>query len=180
MAAESTDLEILAEGQHVRLVRRGTWEYAERTNANMAVVVVAVTEENKLLLVEQERIPVGKPVIELPAGLVGDEPQHADERATDTAKRELIEETGYEAAEITFLAEGPPSAGMTNERVTFFRASGLKKVGPGGGTEDEELDVHEIPLDRVAAWLHEANRRGKLVDPKTYVGLYFLQAQRGK
>ena len=179
MAAESTDLEILAEGRHVRLVRRGTWEYAERTNAKMAVLVAAVTDEQKLLLVEQERIPVGKPVIELPAGLVGDDPGFEDERAADTAKRELIEETGYEAAEMTFLAEGPPSAGMTNERVTFFRASGLKKVGPGGGNEDEELEVHEIPLNRVAAWLHEANRRGKLVDPKTYVGLYFLQTQRG-
>ena len=130
MAAESTDVEILAEGRHVRLVRRGTWEYAERTNAKMAVLVAAVTDEQKLLLVEQERIPVGKPVIELPAGLVGDDPGFEDERASDTAKRELIEETGYEAAEMTFLAEGPPSAGMTNERVTFFRASGLKKVGP--------------------------------------------------
>ena len=112
--------------------------------------------------------------------MVGDDPGFEIERASDTAKRELNEATGYEAAEMTFLAEGPPSAGMTNERVTFFRASGLKKVGPGGGNEDEELEVHEIPLNRVAAWLHEANRRGKLVDPKTYVGLYFLQTQRGQ
>ena len=177
MAAESTDVEVLAEGQHVRLVRRGTWEYAERTHANMAVLVVAVTDEQKLLLVEQERIPVGKPVIELPSGLVRTDPEREEERAADRAKRELVEETGYEATEMTFLIEGPPSSGITSERVVFFRATGLKKVGLSGGDPDKEIQIHEIPVDRVAAWLREANRRGKLVDPKTYIALYFLATQ---
>lgn len=180
MAIEMEEAEILAEGQYVRLVRRGGWEYAERTNASMTVVVVAVTWDEKLLFVEQERIPVGKPVIELPSGLVRTDSEREEERAADRAKRELVEETGYEAAEMTFLTEGPPSSGITSERVAFFRATGLKKVGLSGGDPDKEIQIHEIPVDRAAAWLREANRRGKLIDPKTYTALYFLATQGGR
>ena len=48
---------ILHEGQYLRLVQEGTWEYAERTNAGSAVIVIAVTPEDKLLFVEQYRVP---------------------------------------------------------------------------------------------------------------------------
>ena len=180
MAIEIEEAELLSEGQYVRLVRRDGWEYAERTNATMTVVVVAVTDDKKLLFVEQERISVGKPVIELPSGLVRTDAGRDEERAADRAKRELVEETGYEATEMTFLIEGPPSSGITNERVAFFRATGLRKVGLSGGDPDKEIQTHEIPVGRVAAWLREANRRGKLVDPKTYIALYFLAAQGGR
>ena len=66
---------VLASGKYLRLLAQGHWEFAERVNATGAVVIVALTDEGRLLLVEQYRIPVGCPVIELPAGLVGDVPE---------------------------------------------------------------------------------------------------------
>lgn len=163
--------EVLCEGRFMRLVRRGHWEWAERTNARDAVVIVAVTDDGRLLLVEQHRIPVDARVIELPAGLVGDVDRDAS--VLDTARRELIEETGYDAATFERLVHGPPSAGFGTETVTFVRARGLRKVSAGGGVEHESIVVHEVPLETAEAWLDAARERGALVDPKVYAGLYF-------
>jgi len=167
--------EILAEGKFVRLVRRGRWEYAERTNAPAAVVIVAVNEANELVLVEQYRAPVGKQVIELPAGLVGDIAGAEDEDMAVAALRELLEETGYAADGMEFLTEGPPSPGMSTEHAAFLRATGVCKVGDGGGDEHEQIKVHEVPLQKVDAWLREMVRAGYLIDPKIYIGLYFAE-----
>ena len=66
--------EVLFEGRWLRLVQRGRWEYAERVHGGgMAVIIIAVTPADEVLFVEQFRIPLGKPTIEMPAGLVGDE-----------------------------------------------------------------------------------------------------------
>ena len=64
--------ETLFNGRYLRIRRRRHWEYAERTNASAAVIIVAITPEDRLLLVEQFRIPVDARSIEMPAGLVGD------------------------------------------------------------------------------------------------------------
>jgi ADP-ribose pyrophosphatase len=138
------------------------------------VVLVAVTAEGRLLLTEQHREPVGGPVIELPAGLVGDRPDEADEDLATAARRELLEETGYEARQIRPLAAGPPSAGLSSEVVTFLLAADLRRVGPGGGDEHEAITVHEVPLAGVPDWLAGQARAGRLVDPKVYAGLYLL------
>jgi len=65
---------VVSEGKFVRLLIKGGWEYVERPNCAGAVIIVAMTKDRKLLLIEQFRIPVGKPVIEFPAGLIGDGP----------------------------------------------------------------------------------------------------------
>jgi ADP-ribose pyrophosphatase len=171
--------EILGEGRHLRLVRRRGWEYAERANAVAIVVIVAVTPEGRLLFTEQHREPVGGPVIELPAGLVGDRPGEADEDLATAARRELREETGYDAGEVRPLAAGPPSAGLSSEIVTFILAADLRRVGAGGGDEHEAITVHEVPLAAVSDWLAGQGRAGRLVDPKVYAGLYLLQGPRG-
>ena len=88
---------------------------------------MAVTNEQKLLLVEQFRVPVDGPVIELPAGLSGDT-DDPNESLQIAAERELLEETGYSAESWTELATVTSSAGMTNEQVTIFRAAELQKV----------------------------------------------------
>lgn len=165
-------------GKFLALVKEGRWEYAERTNATGASIIVAVTAEQKLLLVEQYRIPVHSRTIELPAGIIGDEPGSANEAHTDAAKRELIEETGYEAAEIKALSHGPASSGLTSETVTLFLATGLRRVGVGGGVAHEQITVHEVPLSEVHDWLEAKAKSGVLVDPKIYAGLYFVG--RGK
>jgi len=166
---------ILHEGRFLRLVKHGHWEYAERSSAQGAVVIVAITDNRRLLFTEQHRVPMGKAVIELPAGLVGDIPGEENEAWAEAARRELLEETGYAARGIRFLAHGPVSAGFGTETVSFFLAKGIRRVHRGGGVDGEDIRVHEVPLDRADGWLRKQVRNGLLVDPKVYAGLYFSE-----
>lgn len=163
--------EILFEGRFCRLRSVDTWEYVERRRATGVVAVLAVTPDGKVLLIEQFRPAVGKQVIEIPAGLVGDAGE-AEELAT-AARRELLEETGYDARTMVFLTDGPAAAGITNEFVTFFRADDLTKVAEGGGVDGEKIVVHEVPLDGVDTWMDGKRRDGCLIDCKVYTALYF-------
>jgi ADP-ribose pyrophosphatase len=163
----------LYEGKWLRLRKRGQWEYAERTNeGGLAVIIVAATPERRVLFVEQYRVPVGARTIEMPAGIVGD--IHAGESLELAAERELLEETGWQAAKIQQLMTGPTSAGMSSERVAFVRATGLTKVHDGGGDESENIVVHEIPVDKVPAWLAEKAEQGYEMDLKLWAGLWLL------
>src|SRR5205823_2350677 len=138
---------------------------------------VAVTEEKKLLLVEQYRIPCRARTIELPAGIVGDDPASMDEALEVAAGRELLEETGYAASCLELLVTGPASSGTTSEILSLFRARGLSRAGPGGGHAHEDITVHEVPLTEAHEWLASKARTGVLVDPKIYAGLYFVARQ---
>jgi ADP-ribose pyrophosphatase len=137
------------------------------------VVVVAVTPEGKLLLVEQPRRPVKTTVIELPAGLAGDEPGAHGEALAEAARRELEEETGYGCDALEVVCEGPSSAGLTSEVLTVFRARGVRRVGAGGGVEGEAITLHEVALAEVHAFLRRRTAEGALVDPKVYAALWF-------
>ena len=165
------------EGKHLRVRKCGRWEYVARTKARGGVVIVAVTDDHKLLLVEQYRVPMGKAVLELPAGLAGDEEGSETEDLMAAAKRELLEETGYDAREMILLMAGPSSAGLTNEVNTLFRAVGVRPVSSGGGDEHEQIQVHAIPLSHVDSWLRQKMEEGMGVDPKVYAGLYFIEKE---
>jgi ADP-ribose pyrophosphatase len=167
-------IQILAAGKFLRLVKRGRWEYADRHTCCGAVAIVALTPEKRLLIVEQFRIPLGKSVLELPAGLVGDVAGEEHENAAVAARRELVEETGYEAAEMRWLLRGPSSAGLSSEVIDFFLATGLRRVHDGGGDQHEDITVHEVPLERAADWLAQRAAAGALVDPKIYAGMFLL------
>jgi ADP-ribose pyrophosphatase len=170
---ETKETKILYDGKHVRLVSRGGWEYAQRKGVTGIVAILAVTDDGKLILVEQYRPPVGKWVIELPAGLAGDVAGQETEELAAAARRELLEETGYEAGEMIYLAEGAASAGITDEVITLFRATGLQKTGTGEGDGSEDITVHEVPLADVRRWLEERRTAGSLIDLKVFAGLYF-------
>lgn len=165
----------VADGKFIRLVRRGKWEYASRKGICGIVAIVAVTDDRKLLVVEQDRAPVGSRVIELPAGLAGDDKEHRGEDLAAAARRELLEETGYESARFEQVAEGPPSAGMTDEIITFFVARGLRKTGEAKGDGSEDITVHEVPLGKIDGWLADRQQEGRRVDLKVYAGLYFAR-----
>ena len=169
---------VLHTGKFLSLVKEGHWEYAARTNATGTAIILAVTEEQKLLLVEQYRIPVHARTIELPAGIIGDEPSGSGEAQTVAAGRELIEETGYEAEQIEALTHGPASSGVTSETVTLFRATRLRRVGAGGGVAHEDIIVHEVPLSEVSKWLEAKAKAGVMIDPKVYAGLYFIEKNK--
>ena len=164
-------------GRYLSLLERDGWEFASRSNATGVVVLVAVTDSKEIVLVEQFRKPVGKHVIELPAGLVGDLDDSL-ETTLIAAARELHEETGFEAARMEILMECPSSAGMSDELISFVRASGLHRTGPGGGDDSEDIQVHTIPLDQVDNWLQEQIDAGKPMDPKIYAALYWLSQEQ--
>jgi ADP-ribose pyrophosphatase len=172
--AKSAKDKTLCEGKHIRLLQRGTYEFASRRKASGIVGIVAVNAKGKLLLIEQFRPPVAKRVIEIPAGLAGDIVGHELEELAAAARRELLEETGYEAGEMKPVAAGPPSAGICDEVITMFVARGLKKTGEGAGDGSEDITLHEVPVAKVPAFLKRKTREGCLVDLKVYTGLYFL------
>lgn len=161
------------QGRYLSLLERDGWEFASRSNASSVVILVAVTSEEEIVLVEQYRKPVGTRVIELPAGLVGD---HADpdESILNAAARELEEETGYAASQMEVLMTCPSSAGMSDEMISFVLAKGLTRVGPGGGDDSEDIEVHIVPLTDVDDWLGRQVTAGKPLDPKIYAALYWL------
>lgn len=164
--------EIMCEGKYLRLVRRGHWEYAERTNAGSAVIVIAVTPEDKLVFVEQFRVPMDANSIEMPAGLVGD--TDANDTLEDAARRELLEETGWLASDVKVLMVGPTSSGMSNEVIAFVRARGLTRVHAGGGDETENITVHEVPVADAPRWLAAKMAEGYAMDAKLWAGLWLI------
>ena len=167
-------METLYSGKFLNLVREGHWEYCERVNNTGAVMVFSCTPEGNVLLVEEFRPPIGQQSLCFPAGLSGDEGPESDAVA---AQRELLEETGYEATEMRYLFTGPSSPGLTSETVSFYLATGLRKVAQGGGVDSENITVHEVPLADIDAWLAEQVALGKSLDPRIYTGLYFLKTQ---
>ena len=162
-------------GKFLALVKEGHWEFADRVNATGAAIIIAVTTEQKVLLVEQYRTPVHARTIELPAGIIGDEPGSTNESIAEAARRELLEETGYAAEHIEAVTTGPSCSGITSERLTLFRALGLRRVGKGGGVANENIEVHEIPRTAIVDWLATKAKTGVLIDPKVYAGLFFIR-----
>ena len=156
------------------LIQEKHWEYVDRVNATGAALILALTPEQKVLLVEQYRIPVHARTIELPAGIIGDEPGCSQETHAAAARRELLEETGYAAARMEALTTGASCSGITTERVTLFRATELTREGQGGGVAHEDITVHEVPLAEIVPWLEAKAKTGVLIDPKVYAGLFFL------
>lgn len=165
--------EVLAEGKWLRLVRRGRWEYAQRTVGGTAALIVAVTPAGELILVEQPRAPLAARCIELPAGLIGDTAGDEDEAPELAAARELEEETGFAAGRIERVAEGTSTPGLSDERLIMFRAHDLHRVSEGGGVEGENITVHLVPLAQVPAWLAQKQQEGLVIDLKVWSGLYF-------
>ena len=175
--AAGTQARVLATGRYLTLVDENGWEYVTRAGVTGIVVIVAVTDEQRLVLVEQYRPAVHKRVVELPAGLVGDVEGRQAESLLDAAARELEEETGYRANELVALGEGPIAVGVSDEVVSFFQARGLARVGAGGGDETEDIAVREVPLAALRSFLAAQQEAGLGVDPKIYAGLFLARAQ---
>lgn len=169
---------VLGEGRFLRLVDRHGWEYVERRNTTGIVVVVAVTPADEIVFVEQHRAPVGSVVVELPAGLAGDISGTEEESLEEAARRELVEETGYDARHLERLMSGPVSAGLSSELVTLFIARDAVKVGEGGGDQSEKIDVHVVPLAHAESWLATRRQAGAMIDAKVYAGLWFAERAR--
>lgn len=161
----------LYESRWLGLYRRGHWDYVRRPCSNACVGILAITDQKELILVEQLRIPMGKRVVEIPAGLVGDEPEFVGESLAETAARELMEETGYRAGRVELLISSPTSAGMTSEMTHLFFATDLVRENDGGGVAGENITVHRILLTKLRGFLSEKQSAGSLVDFKIHAAL---------
>ncbi|HUP93241.1 MAG TPA: NUDIX hydrolase [Solimonas sp.] len=167
----------LHDGQFLKLLRDGHWEYVTRqNNAHGAAAMVAVTEAREIVLVEQYRIPLHARTIELPAGIIGDAQDNRDESIESSALRELLEETGYRGSVARVLCSGPTAPGLTSEFSNLVLVTGLKREHDCGGVEGEDITVHVVALDQVHDWLEAQRGKGLLIEPRVYAGLYFVLA----
>ncbi len=161
---DETSAEIMWEGRFIKMVKQGKWEYASRSRGIGAAVIVAITDADEVILVEQYRVPLGRHCLELPAGLIGD--VEAGEPLVEAARRELEEETGYRAGSIEPLGFFHSSPGMVSEGFTLVRARDLVKVGEGGGDAEEEITVHVVPRATLPDFVARKRTEGAAMDVK--------------
>ena len=164
---------VLYQGNFLELRESQNWEFVQRVNAINVVVIMALTPDGNLLLVDQYRPPVEGRVIELPAGLVGDD---GPEGNLEAAQRELLEETGYRAESWNLLVDGPLVPGMSTEWIHLYLAGNLEKNGSGGGVDDEDIIVHEVPPAHFLGWVSEMRLRGYMIDPKIYTLWFYAKS----
>lgn len=160
-------VEIAWQGKWIVAKRQGKWEYVSRARDIKAAVILAIDDDDHVLLVEQYRVPLGMRSLELPAGLIGDE--HDGDTVADAARRELIEETGYACETVEELGYFNASPGMVSEGFTLVRARGLTRVGEGGGVAGEDITVHRVPMSEVVGFIAAKRAEGIAMDVKLLV-----------
>ncbi len=148
----------------------GTHASREYVRHPGAVAVIALTGDGQLVLERQYRYPLSRTFIEIPAGKI--DPDEAHEA---TARRELMEETGYSAARWVLLGTAYPCIGYSDEAIHYYLAEGLV-AGERALDDGEFLEVFTLPL----ATVRQMAARGEICDSKTLVGLYWLDAHLAK
>lgn len=132
-----------------------------------AVAVIAITPDQKLVMVEQYRKALEKSIIEIPAGKLepGEEPAL-------TARRELEEETGYECENLELILSFYTSPGFADEIVYLYEATGLtKKEQPAACDEDEFVEVLEITVEEAERYIKEQ----RIHDAKTAYAVQYMK-----
>ncbi|NLY81964.1 MAG: NUDIX hydrolase [Clostridiales bacterium] len=135
--------------------------YREVVEHNGGAVVVAITDNNKVLMVNQFRKPLDKEVLELPAGK-----RDGDEDPKETALRELKEETGYTANTVRYLTKFYPSVGYTDEELSIYLCTDLTP-GETDFDESEDIEIFEYDMDLLVGMV----LAGKIHDGKTIAGI---------
>jgi ADP-ribose pyrophosphatase len=155
-----TKREVVFEGKYLQVVRKefntdmgegGTWEAVQRKNiyGRGAVVIVALTKDGEVILERNWRVPLESFVIQFPAGLTDREGENEEE----TARRELLEETGYRAERLIPIISVPVSPVLTATRAMHFLAPEVEFVGRQGKEIGEEIGVLKIPVDKISDFL---------------------------
>ena len=135
-----------------------------------AVAVIAITQDHKIVLVEQYRKALERTLVEIPAGKIeqGEDPK-------ETAFRELEEETGYTASDLHFVQSFATSPGFADEIIHIYVAQGLKKVTDNRQLdEDEFVEIHECSLAEAEKWIQDE----KIYDAKTAFAIQWWRLHR--
>lgn len=133
-----------------------------------AVAVIAITKENKIVLVEQYRKPLEKSIVEIPAGKL-----EKDENPMIAAIRELEEETGYTTKNLSFVTSFYTSPGFADELLHIYITDDIVKLDhPKAGDEDEFVEVLELTLDEAKEYVEDE----RIHDAKTAYAILYLHA----
>lgn len=128
----------------------GVWESVERTLADKdAVVIIAITKDNELIMERNWRIPIESYIIQLPAGLNDKEGETEEE----IARRELLEETGYLAKDIIPLIKTPESPGLLPTSLSHYLARNVEYAGEPQHEAAEQIEVIKVPLNKITDFL---------------------------
>lgn len=138
-----------------------------------AAAVIAFTNDQKLILVRQYRVAIGKTTLELPAGLYDEE----DRDGMVTAQRELEEETGFRGKDWKFVTSFYSTPGFTDEFLEIYETVGLEKV-ENARPQDEDEFIEVVALDFDGAM--DAYAQGELCDSKTVFALFYWQMKRNR
>jgi len=142
---------------------QGTREYISHPGA---VAIVPVFDDGRVLLERQFRYPHRRVFIELPAGKLEPGEPHLD-----TAKRELLEETGYSAAQWTRLSVIHTAIAYTDEAIEMFLARKLQYEGKAKLDAGEFVETMSVPFDEAI----EMVRDGRITDAKSVCGLLWIK-----
>ncbi|MBO0440425.1 NUDIX domain-containing protein [Candidatus Enterococcus ikei] len=139
-----------------------------------AVAVIPITADNKMIMVKQFRKPMEKVLLEIPAGKI-DPGEH--DHPKETAERELEEETGYRANQLTFVTSMYVSPGFADELLHIYYAEDLEKVpNPRPQDDDEVLELYTLTLDEAKAEIAS----GLIGDAKTIFAVQYWELQQLK
>ncbi|EKE27696.1 MAG: hypothetical protein ACD_3C00169G0006 [uncultured bacterium (gcode 4)] len=132
------------------------YEVVERTNAKKIISALTVTQDEKIILINQYRIPQGRFCIESPAGLREDD----NEPIEETTRREILEETWYEPEKLIYIGQTPSSSGLTTELIDCYIWMNCKKVTNILALDSaEDIQVIEVPLSEIDEFVNEINNR---------------------
>jgi ADP-ribose pyrophosphatase len=140
------------------------YEVVERTNSKKIVTALTVTADEKIILINQYRIPQGRFCIESPAWLREDD----DEPLEETARREILEETWYAPEKLVHIGKTPTSSWLTTEVIDCFIWYNCKKVSEILALDNaEDIQVLEVPLSEFDDFVIEVRKRiGLTIDSK--------------
>lgn len=172
LAERTLDSRLVFEGVFLKLFvdqvrsadgHQGTREYLRHPGA---VMVIPLLDAEHVLLERQFRYPLGRSIVEFPAGKID-----AGEPPFDCARRELLEETGYTARRWSYLGGLHNAIAYSDERIEIFLAEDLERGGDPALDAGETLEVFEAPWRQLLEWV----RDGAVTDVKTMVGAFWLE-----
>ncbi len=166
---EITNRELAFEGKYLRIVNKhfqtntgkeGIWETVVRTNVyhRGAVVIVALTREKELILERNWRVPPESFVLQFPAGLTDRDGESEEE----TARRELLEETGYLAKRLIPIITAPLSPALSPTGASHFLAPDVEYVGRVETDDSEETEVIKVPMANIGDFILHLGQDTKL------------------